>query len=91
MLVGWIFMQTLTPVLMKLSSINSPIGVCRRDKNNMLLKLEFFFLINPSPVPLTLTPTLNYIFLFFPDPSPQGVVFGAITATNPYYCCAIEY
>ena len=48
---------------------------------------------DPSPVPLTLTPTLNYI-IFYGEvlrPLPQGVVFGVITATNPYYCCGIEY
>jgi len=41
----------------------------------------------PPPVPLTLTPTLNYIFFLGRgrNPLPQGVVFDAITATNPYY------
>jgi len=49
----------------------------------------------PPLVPLTLTPTLNNIFFLggsrAPILLPQGVVFGAITATNPYYCCGIEY
>jgi len=26
-----------------------------------------------------------------PRKLPQGVVFGAITANNPYYCCGIKY